>query len=62
MNGLNEEEIYIELPDEDIWKKHGIVGKLIKAMYGTRSAPSLWQKVAREKMKALGFRAGVTVP
>ena len=36
---LIEDEIYIELPDEDIWKKQGFVGKLIKAMHGTRSAP-----------------------
>ena len=62
MYGFIEEEIYIELPDEDIWKKQGFVGKLIKAMYGTRSAPLMWQKVVREKMKALGFRACVTVP
>ena len=36
--GLVEEEIYMELPDEDIWKKQGFVGKLIRAMYGTRSS------------------------
>ena len=60
--GLIEEEIYIELPDEDIWKKQGFVGKLTKAMCGTRSANLMWQKVVREKMKALGFRACVTVP
>ena len=38
------------------------MGKLIKAKYGTRSTPLMWQKVVREKMKALGFRACVTVP
>ena len=54
--GLIEEEIHVELPDA------GVRGKLVKAMYGTRSAPLQWQKVAREKMKALGFHACVTVP
>ena len=43
-------------------KKQGFVGKLIKAVYGTRSAPMMWQKVVREKTKALGFRAFVTIP
>ena len=59
--GLIEEEIYIELPDEDIWKNQGFVGTLIKAVYGSRSAPLMWQRVVREK-KALGFRACITVP
>ena len=37
--GSIEEEIYIELPEEDEMKQKGYVGKLKKAMYGTRSAP-----------------------
>ena len=40
----------------------GVVEKLFKAMYGTRSAPFLWQKVVGEKMKALDFHACVAVP
>ena len=36
-----DEVIYIELPDEDPMKAKGCVGKLIKAMYGTRAAPSV---------------------
>jgi len=50
-----EEDIYIELPDEDNMKQKGFVGKLIKAMYGTRSAPQIWQEVVRKKMLGLGF-------
>jgi len=57
-----EEEIYIELPDEDPMKAKGYVGKLVKAMYGTRSAPLIWQKVVRRKMKEMGFSASTTIP
>ena len=53
--GNIEEDIYIE----DMWKKEGHVRKLIKAMYETRYAPSLWQNVLREKMKALRFNVCV---
>ena len=42
-----------------MWKKKGWVEKLIRAMYGT---PSMWQKVGREKMKALGLHACGTAP
>ena len=37
--GVIEEHIHAELPDKDIWKKQEFVEKLIKATYGTRSAP-----------------------
>ena len=47
VHGLMEEEIYIELPDEDDMKQKGFIGKLKKAMYGTRSAPRMWQKVVK---------------
>ena len=53
--GEIEENIYIELPDEDVMKSKGYVGKLIKAMYGTRAAPQVWQDVVRRTMVRLGF-------
>ncbi len=56
-----EEEIYIELPDEDERKKDGYVGWLKKAMYGTRSAPLMWQKMVKRAMAKLKFDACMTV-
>ena len=48
--------IYIELPPEDSQSRSGeIVGKLNKAMYGTRDAPQIWQGVVEAKMRSLGF-------
>ena len=57
-----EEEVFIELPEEDEKKKQGYAGRLIKSMYGTRSAPLMWQKVVKSQMEALGFTECVTVP
>ena len=39
-----------------------IVGLLRKAMYGLREAPAIWQKVVRQLMGELGFKACVTIP
>ena len=37
--------VYIELPEEDPKSESGkYVGKLDKAMYGTRDAPAMWQE------------------
>ena len=60
--GEIEEEIYIELPEEDEMKSKGYIGKLKKAMYGTRSAPLIWQKVVMKKMKEMGFDTCPTTP
>jgi len=57
-----EEEIFIELPDEDPKKAMGYIGRLLKAMYGTRSAPLVWQKMVRKTMARLGFHACMTIP
>jgi len=57
-----EEEVYIELPEEDPGKSQGLVGKLVKAMYGTRSAPQVWQEVVRKVMNNLGFKTSVKFP
>ena len=50
-----EDDLYIELPKEDPRYGQGYVGKLKKAMYGTRGAPSVWQKVVKTVMTSLGF-------
>ena len=51
--------IYIELPDEDPCKNKGMVGKLLKAMYGTRGAPQVWQRMVDKVMVKLGFKASI---
>jgi len=55
--GEIEEEIFIDLPNEDKMKQAGYVGRLRKAMYGTRSAPQVWQKLVSSVMSKLGFVA-----
>ena len=50
-----EDKVYIELPPEDAYYGQGYVGILKKAMYGTRGAPHVWQKVVKRVMTSLGF-------
>ena len=57
-----DESIYIELPKEDNMYGHGFVGKLIKAMYGTRAAPKIWQQTVRKEMISLGFEVNMIFP
>ena len=56
-----ERALFIELPEEDPRRDGGAcVGRLRKAMYGTRDAPALWQRLVRRVMGDLGFRASRT--
>jgi hypothetical protein len=57
-----EENIYINLPTEDPKGALGYVGKLVKAMYGTHSAPLIWQKLCRSILERLGFTSSITSP
>ena len=50
-----EDRVYIELPAEDPHHGSGYVGRLRKAMYGTRGAPRVWQKRVKKAMLPLGF-------
>jgi len=55
--------VYIELPTEDEESKSGkYVGRLVKAMYGTRDAPQVWQEEVKNTMSELGFRSLVSTP
>ena len=55
--------VYIELPEEDPMSRSGLyVGKLDKAMYGTRDAPAVWQEEVEKTMKALGFTPCMSTP
>ena len=48
--------VYIELPHTDPRYGDGtVVGKLKKAMYGTRDAPQIWAQVVQEAMEELGY-------
>ena len=54
--GSTPRDIYIELPDEDpMSADKDYVGKLLKAMYGTRDAPAVWQEEVRKLLVANGF-------
>ena len=55
--------VYIELPDEDPMSKSGeLVGKLDKAMYGTRDAPAMWQEHLEGTFKEARFTPSKVAP
>ena len=59
--GDAERELFIELPDDDERKDGGNnVGLLQKAMYGTRDAPAVWQRLVQRILCGIGFRASRT--
>jgi hypothetical protein len=60
--GNIQEEIYVHLPAEDPMHGLGYVGRLVKAMYGTRAAPQVWQEVVRQNMTAIGFDVNPIFP
>ena len=51
-----EEQVYTELLDEEKEDGRDLVGRLRKAMYGTRSAAQAWQREVNETMKEIGFK------
>ena len=57
LNGKIEEEIYVELPRLFYSSEHlqGMVGKLNKALYGTKQAPQQWYKHLAEILEQIGF-------
>ena len=60
--GKTKRKVYIWLPEEDPKSAEGYMGKLEKAMYGTRDAPQVWQEEVRKTMEDLGFEECVTQP
>jgi hypothetical protein len=55
--------VYVELPQEDEMSRSGLyVGKLDKAMYGTRDAPAVWQLELESTLCELGFKSCITTP
>ena len=56
-------KLYIELPEMDKEAKSGNkVGLLLKALYGTRDAPKLWQEELKKTMEELGFESSALHP
>ena len=53
-------KLYIELPEEDA--EDGMVGRLLRTMYGTRDAAAAWNDFVEEKMKVAGYEAGRATP
>ena len=52
-NSLLDEEVYIELPDG--FKQPGMVARLLRALYGLRRSPQLWQKLLSSSLTDLGL-------
>ena len=59
-NSKLDEEVYIELPDR--YKLPGKVGRLLRALYGLRRSPLLWQKLLSSALTELGLQAGLEEP
>ena len=55
-------DLWVELPEEDKVPGEDYVGKLEKAMYGTRDAPAAWQEEINSKLLDLGFIQGISEP
>jgi len=60
LHAFAEREIFIELPPER--RRPGFCGRLVRSLYGTRDAPSLWERFAAAQLEALGFVRGRASP
>ncbi len=56
------EKISVDVPGEDRRKAKEFCGSLCNAMYGTRAAPVVWQKVVKATMGRVGFTGSVKFP
>ena len=54
--------IYIELPEQDEKFGRNFVGKLERALYGTRDASLIWQEELRTILEQMGFESSVLEP
>src|SRR2546423_65098 len=57
---LLDEKVHVELPDG--YKLSGKVGRLLRALYGLRRSPLLWQKLLSSALTELGLQAGPEEP
>ena len=51
-------DLFVELPDEDLRKKPGLIGRLKLCLYGTRDAAKSWQATLTEHLLKIGFKKG----
>ena len=63
LNGDARRSLYVELPPEDPLSASGrYVGKLERALYGTRDSPVSWQDHLRKTLLGRKFKESVTHP
>ena len=55
LHGYCTRSVYIELPGAES-QGGRFVGKLVRALYGTRDAPLAWLTVVKSDMKEMGFK------
>ena len=60
--GMARRKIYIKLPPEDPQHGQGVMGRLLRSMYGTRDAPMIWASEVRAAMEKVGFKQCTTNP
>ncbi len=53
-------ELYIDLPEED--HTPGMIGRLLRTIYGTRDAANQWDAFFNDKVAKLGFDVGLSNP
>ncbi len=54
--GFIERPVFVELPSEDVASKDpNMVGQLVRALYGTRDAPNIWQKEVTKAFSDMGL-------
>lgn len=59
-NSPLDEEVYVELPDG--FKQPGMVGRLLRALYGLRRSPLLWQRLLSTTLVDLGLKCANEEP
>ena len=60
MHREREREIFVTLPEGD--QEEGMVGHLLKSMYGNRDATHIWQQSYTEVLLAAGFKRSAAWP
>ena len=55
INGLLEEEVYIQQPEGFHFGNPGDILRLRKALYGLKQAPRVWNKTLHQTLQKLGF-------
>ena len=59
--GVPERTLYVRLPPE-LGLGKGVVGKLVRCMYGTRDAGAIWENCYATCLTGIGFTQGISSP